>query len=377
MVGDHERGRGHLDGARRGAPRGGRRTSPRWAGVLPAGLARGVEKARHAGRPLAVVEVADLQLCAATRRAVAVLGHGHRRALPHDVPPQADPAAALQFEAQAGRLGEGAVERGRQGGGLQDEHLHADAPGVGREPPQERFVEDREARRQVQHEQVHRPPRDERAGQPQPLLRAGRAEHDEPAQVHAARRRLQRVEGTGQIQPGDDAAGRLGRRDAAQRERRLARGGVAAEGRRGPARQAARAQDGVERGEAGRDGLAVRGRDGDDLRRREEGQGAGGRGHGVDPSSAPEPDRGAPPARLEAGEGAAEGLVGPDRDRRHGSVHDRTDVRYVNRHRHPSGVAVTRAVERGKERRTTGWRSPRRPGRCCRAWGRCQVGRAS
>ena len=201
MVGHHERGRGrgHLDGARHGAPRRGarwsgrheaaprtRRVIARWAGVGTAGLARGIEETRHADRPLTIVEVADLQLRLAARGAVAVLGHGHRGALPDDVTPQADPAGAAEFEAQPGRFGEGAVERGRQRSGLQHEQLHADAPGMGGEAAQQRFMRRGEARRQVQHEQVHRSPRDERAGETQPFLRVDRAEHHEPAQVHAA-----------------------------------------------------------------------------------------------------------------------------------------------------------------------------------------------
>lgn len=359
MVGHQMQGRGHLDGARHGArwsgrcapwsrrheaaPWSRRHEAPPWAGVLPASLARGVEEARHAGCPLAIVEVADLQLGLPARRSVAVLGHGHRGALPDDVPPETDPAGPPEFETQAGRFGEGAVERGRQGGRLQYEQLHADAPGMGGEAAQQRFMGRGQARRQVQDQQVHRPARDERAGEAQSLLRVGRAEHHEPAQVHAARRRLQRIEGAAEIQPGDDAAGRLGRGHAAQRERRLARRGVATERGRGSSRQAADAEDGIERREAGGHHLGVRDRAKGrvDLRRREEGQGtggrgsdvggggtpdAGGRGDGIDPSSAPEPDGRTPPARFEAGEGGAEGLVGPDRDHRHGPVHDRTNV---------------------------------------------------
>lgn len=78
---------------------------------------------------------------------------------------------------------------------------------MGGESAQERLVRGRETWRQVEHKQVDRPARDERAGEAQPLLRIGRTEHHEPAQVHAAGGRLERVEGPAEVQPGGDGAG--------------------------------------------------------------------------------------------------------------------------------------------------------------------------
>jgi hypothetical protein len=136
---------------------------------------------------------------------------------------------------------------------------------------------------QVHDQQVHGSCRQERARHRECLLEVSGHEHDEPLRTHAAAHGLDRIEGTGEIQPGDDRARGLCLRREPQGERRLARARVAPQrdGRR-PG-QPASAEDGVERGEPGRDDPPVgigcppagAGRDGRNRRRAGERNGAG------------------------------------------------------------------------------------------------------
>jgi len=114
------------------------------------------QQSADAGAAFAIVEVADLQLDLTTGWAEAVLGHGHGRALADDVPTEPEPADTLQLQAHAGSLGQGTMEGEREIERLEHEELDADASSVGRQPSQERLVGERQARRQVEHEQVHR-----------------------------------------------------------------------------------------------------------------------------------------------------------------------------------------------------------------------------
>ncbi len=193
----------------------------RWAGRR--GLAGRVEEAGDGGATLPVVEVVDLQLDLTSGWPEAVLGHGHGCALADDVPTEPEPADTLQLQAHAGRLGQGAMKRRGEIERLEDEELDADASSVSRQPSQERLVGERQARRQVEHEEVDGTAGDERAGQAQPLPRLGRSEDDEPAQVHPASGSLEWIEGPAAVQPGHDAASGLCLGDGAQRQRRLAR----------------------------------------------------------------------------------------------------------------------------------------------------------
>jgi hypothetical protein len=147
MVDGHELGRGLLDGARQRCRWAGRRQQPADAGVA-----------------LPVVEVADLQLEAPAGRPGSMLCDGHHRALADDVPPEAEPIDAFQLQAQAGRLGQGAVQRRGEVERFEDEDLDTDPAGVRGQPADEPFVDGRQARRQVHDEQVHGAARDERAG---------------------------------------------------------------------------------------------------------------------------------------------------------------------------------------------------------------------
>jgi hypothetical protein len=257
-------------------------------------------------RPLTRLEVSDRQLGRTARRAAPVPGHGHGRPLADHVPSDPDPALPLELQTQTASLPQRTMDGLGQIGWLERQEPGPYSPGMGRQTPQEGRVADRQTGREVQHQQVDRPSREERPGQPEPLLGPDRPQDHEPAWIHAPRDRFERVEGPGQIQPGDDRAGHLGLRHAPKGERRLARGGVSAQRGAGPARQAARGQDRVQGRETGRDRLAGERRSvdaGDGTHSRSQGQGTRRARHLVSPfgnSATAQSDRGAPPARFEA-----------------------------------------------------------------------------
>lgn len=267
----------------------------------------------------------------------AVLGDRHLGALPDDVAAEADPVPTRQLEPEVAHFGQRALEPAVEPRRLEDDEPGADPVGVGREPAHELVLAAGEATGQVDHEQVDGPTREERARQAEALARVGRADDDEPAQVDAAAHRLERVEGPRQVEPGDDGAVRLGLGQAAQGERRLPRRGAAADRGARLARQAARAQDRVKLREAGRDDLVAErlegmragsgvlvgewledGREGALVGDREaragslvrDGSAVPCRDDTLDTGAVAEADGGASPARLEPGEGIAEGSVG-------------------------------------------------------------------
>ncbi len=105
-------------------------------------------------------------------------------------------------------------------------------------------------RREVQEEEIHRPARDERAGHRQGLVQGGRLEDDEPLEADAAGHRLHRVQAPGEVHVGHDRPGGLGLGGEPQGEGGLAARRVPADRQARRARDAARTQDRVERGEA-------------------------------------------------------------------------------------------------------------------------------
>lgn len=293
-----------LDGAGRD------RRRARWAGI---------EQVAHAGRPVPLIGVADLQLDPPARRPEAVAGDADARALPDHVAPEIDPALALQLEAHAGRLGERGPEREGQIGWLQDDEPGFSQPRPGGQTPQEPLPRRCQPCGQVDHEQVDGSPAQERAGELQALARVDRPEDEEPGEVDSARDGLQGVEGAPQVEVGRDRAAPLGLRHEPQGERRLP-------ARRSPPERHARrahepaSQDRVEGGEAGRNQLGV-GRGflcGEEDRR----QGTLEGDRRPHRAAAPETDRGPPPAVFETGEGGGQGLGGG----LHRPTHDRTDV---------------------------------------------------
>ncbi len=183
-------------------------------------------------------------------------------ALAHDVATQADPRPASQLEADAGRL----IDRGREAIG----RLPATATAPGRIEDQEqglrasgecgesmesigdlrgRIGPGRSTAGEVQYEHVHRSTGEQAARDAEALAQAGRRDDDEPFESDAAGDGLDRVETARQVQPGHDRARRLRLRRDPQRERRPAAGAVAPDRDTGTAREAARAQDRIERSE--------------------------------------------------------------------------------------------------------------------------------
>ncbi len=215
------------------------------------------------GVPLAALRVEDPKLRPASRRTEPVARDRHLRPLPDDVPPEADPRPPGQLEAQPGRRGDGPGDGRRGVGRLQDDEEGLGPAGQGDEPVEtvlERAAPDARVRprREVDHEEVHRARREERAGEREAVRHGRRRQDDEPLRADAAGDGLDRVECAGEIEPGDDRTRDLGLRGEPERERGPTARGIAAEGHARRARQPAGPEDGVERGEPGRDDLVAR-----------------------------------------------------------------------------------------------------------------------
>lgn len=239
----------------------------------------------QAGVPVAAVRVEDPELRPPPRRPEPVPGDDHLRPLADDIPPEPDPRPADELEPETGRLAERLAEARREVGRLEDdEHRPGPAgergesleplgdrrrpttgrttgsrtgPGIapaGRRPS---ATGGRPPVRQVEEEEVDRPPLDERPRDRQAVVdRVGRKD-DEPIEAHPACDRLDRIEAPGEIEPGDDRTARLGLGREAEGERRLAARQIAPDGDARLAREAAPAEDRVEGGEPGPDDPAV------------------------------------------------------------------------------------------------------------------------
>ena len=280
------------------------------------------------------VGVEDLQLDPAAGRPEPVLRHRHRRLLADDVPSEADPGTPLKLQAQAGDLGQRFMNRLGEVRRLEDDETGADAAGVRRQPTNDRLLAPRQARGQVDHQQVDRSTREERTRERESLGRIGRAQDDQPAQVDAPADRLEGVERAGQVEERDDRAGCLRLCHATEGERRLAARGAPADRRARLAGQAPGAKDRIEGREAGRDDVIRARRERVRMRlrrervwrrlRREWVEGGRQRpfssrsgacglqlGRGLRPHARPisEPDRRASPARFQVREGGPEGVV--------------------------------------------------------------------
>jgi hypothetical protein len=210
---------------------------------------------------LAAVGVEDPELGPAAGRPEPVPGDGHLGSLADDVPPEPDPGPPDELQPKPGR----ARHRRRQAlghpGRLEQDQGRPGSPAQRRQAPEPigKLADSAAgARREVHDEEVDRSTGEQRAGDRQALLRVGRRGHDEPFQLDPAGDRLDRVEAPPEIEPGHDPAGRLGLRRHAQRERRPTARAVPPDGDAGGSREAARAEDRVELGEAGRDDPVAR-----------------------------------------------------------------------------------------------------------------------
>ncbi len=213
---------------------------------------------------LATLCIEDPERRPAPRRAVAVPGNQHLRALTDDVAPKANPRAPGEFQAQARRFGNRTRQTTSQPRRLQHDEQRLRSPGEGgktSEPVGDggRTVRGRKTPAgQVQDEQVHRAPGKQRATDGQALAERLRGDDHEPLQVNAPGDRLDRIETAREIEPGHDGARGLGLRSEPEHERRPAARAVTADGHARRTRQAARPQDRVERGKPGPDDPLVR-----------------------------------------------------------------------------------------------------------------------
>jgi hypothetical protein len=211
--------------------------------------------AAEAGVALTAVRVEDPERRPAARWAGPAACYQDLGLLADDVPPEAEPRSTGQLEADPGRLADGRHDIRDEPRRLEDDQADPRPPGERREPAE--AVGDAggvpEARRKVDDEEVDGPAGEQRAGHGEALLGVGRGQDDEPLEPDSASDGLDRVERGREIEPGHDRAGGLGLRDKPQGERRPSAGEVAPQRQAEPARQAARPEDRVEVGEAGRE----------------------------------------------------------------------------------------------------------------------------
>lgn len=193
------------------------------------------------------------------RRAVAIAGDQRLGLLAHDVSSEPDPGATRELEAEPGRPGHGARQVAGETRRLEHHEQRLRAPGQGREAVEAIGQASRTVRGgetpagQVQDEQVHRAPGQQRAADGQPFIEGLRSDDHQPLELDAAGDGLDRVEAPGEVDPGHDGPGCLGLRGEPMNERGPTARTVAADGDARRARQAAGSQDGVEVGEAGPD----------------------------------------------------------------------------------------------------------------------------
>jgi hypothetical protein len=228
----------------------------------------------EAGVTLPSVGVQDPEGRSPSRWPGPVAGDDHLRSLADDVPAEPDPRSTGELEPDAGRLTNGggqppgpaarrsahirpAVDRAR---GLEHDEGDPCPPRQGRQAPESiGECAARYARAllgtagQVDDQQVDRSTGQQRAGDRQALLGVGRGQHDQPLRLDPPGHDLDRVQGSGKVQPGDDRAGRLGFRREPQGERRPAARQVTPQRHAHPSGHAVRAEDGIELGETGRE----------------------------------------------------------------------------------------------------------------------------
>lgn len=217
----------------------------------------------EAGVTLTAVRVEDPERRPAPRRAVAVPGDQRLRALADDVAPEADPRTPSQLQAETGRFGDGAGQTAGEAGRLQHDEQRLRSPGQGGETSEPvgdsgRPIRGSEtATGQIQDEQVHRAPGEQRAADGQALVERLGGDDHQPFEADAPGDGLDRIEAPGKIEPSHDGTRGLGLRGEPEHEGRPTARSVAADGDARRARQAARSQDRVEGGKPGRDDPVV------------------------------------------------------------------------------------------------------------------------
>ena len=219
-----------------------------------AGLAQ-ERLAPQAGVSLAAVRIEDSERRPPAGWAGPVTGDDHLRSLADDVPPEANPRSTGQLETDSRRLADGSGHGRDEPRRLQD-HERDSGPSGQRREPAEAVGDARgafDARLEIDDEEIHRPAREQRAGDRETLVRVARREDHEPLRPDAASDGLHRIEGRREVHPGHDRARGLGLRDEPQGERRPATREITPEREAHPAGQAAGPEDRVEGREPGRE----------------------------------------------------------------------------------------------------------------------------
>ena len=221
----------------------------------------------EAGVALPSVGVQDPEGRSPARWTSPVAGDDHLRSLADDVPAEPDPRSTGELEPDPGRLADGRCQTARRCRGTwRLEHDEGD-PGTAceRGQPPESIGESRsraatarppfrrQARRQVDDQQVDRPSGQERARDRETLLGIGRGQDDQPLRLDPPRDGLHRVERRRQVQPGNDRACRLGLGRKPQRQRRPPARHVTSHRHAHPPWHAARPEDGIELSKARRE----------------------------------------------------------------------------------------------------------------------------
>jgi hypothetical protein len=207
----------------------------------------------EAGVLLSSVRVEDPDRRPPARWAGPVATDHHLRSLADDVPPEADPRAPGELEADAGGFPDGRDDVLAEPRRLEDDERDPGPPSQAGEPAQP--IGDplpRQSGREVDDEKIDRSTGEQRAGDRQPFVGIGGCQDDEPFRPDPASDRLHRIEGGGKIQPRHDRPGRLGLGDQAQGKGGATAREVAAQREAHPARQPAGTEDGIDRREAGR-----------------------------------------------------------------------------------------------------------------------------
>jgi hypothetical protein len=212
--------------------------------------------------PIATLGVEDPQLRPSSRRPVAAAGDRGFGPLADDVATQPDPRLPLELQPEPGRFGDRGRQTAGETGWLERDEERLGASGERGEATQPvgdlggcRAGSGRRAWRKVDHEDVHRAGGEEHPRDRQALVEGLGGEDDEPVETDATSGGLDRVEGAGEVEPGDDRAVGLGLGHEPEGERRGTRArGAGQRDARAP-RQAlpGRSDDRVEGREAGPD----------------------------------------------------------------------------------------------------------------------------
>ena len=208
--------------------------------------------------PIATLGVEDAELGPPPRRPVSTACDERLGPLPDDVAAEPDPRPPFELEPEAGRFGDGRREARSQTRRLDGDEERLGPPGepgqtaqafrdLGRSRARVRV------RRQIEDQDIDRAPGEEHPGDREALVERLRRQDDEPVEANAAGGGLDGIERAGEIEPRHDRAVGLGLGDEPEGERGGAGRCGSAEGDAGAARKPARADDRVERREAGPD----------------------------------------------------------------------------------------------------------------------------